>query len=248
MYWRALDFSREVDQHLKSKRGSGYDLELSIDETTAPTLPSHHLFIASELLQRGVTVSSLAPRFIGEFQKGIDYIGDLQEFERQFAVHCAIAKERGNYKISIHSGSDKFSTYPAIGKHTGLRVHLKTAGTSWLEAVRVIAWTNPALFRRMLTAAFACFPDASKLYHITANLGAIPAAADVPDAELERFVTERDSRQLLHITYGGLLTDPGIRGDFFATLAANEERHYGAVADHIGRHIRLLGVPVRSGA
>jgi hypothetical protein len=117
MYGRALDFSRDVDRHLKEKRGDGYDLEISIDETTAPTLPAHHLFIAAELARRGVAVNSLAPRFVGEFQKGIDYIGDTAEFERQFAVHCAIARRYGGYKVSIHSGSDKFSVYPAIGRH-----------------------------------------------------------------------------------------------------------------------------------
>ena len=244
MYWNALEFSRDVDRHLKEKRGSAYDLEISIDETTSPTLPSHHLFIASELLRRDVAVSSLAPRFIGEFQKGIDYIGDVAEFERQFAVHCAIAQARGNYKISIHSGSDKISVYPAIGRHTGMRLHLKTAGTSWLEAVRVIAETDPGLFRRMLSRAFASFPDAAKLYHITADLTAIPEAETVPDSELSRYIEERNSRQLLHITYGGLLGDPRIRADFFAVLARNEERHYEAVEAHIGRHIRLLGAPV----
>ncbi|MFH2115551.1 MAG: tagaturonate epimerase family protein, partial [Spirochaetota bacterium] len=95
MYWKALDFTAEVDARLRSKRGDAYDLEVSIDETTAPTVPSHHLFIASELERRNVTVNSLAPRFIGEFQKGIDYIGDLAEFERQFIVHCKIAKAFG---------------------------------------------------------------------------------------------------------------------------------------------------------
>ncbi|MGA2975475.1 MAG: tagaturonate epimerase family protein [Spirochaetia bacterium] len=244
MYGRALDFSREVDRHLKEKRGDRYDLEISIDETTAPTLPSHHLFIAGELALRGVAVNSLAPRFIGEFQKGIDYIGDVREFESQFIVHCSIARARGNYKISIHSGSDKFSVYPPIGKHSDMRLHLKTAGTSWLEAVRVIAATNPPLFRRMLAQAYTCFPEASKLYHITADLGAIPQAGSVADSQLERFVDERDSRQLLHITYGGLLNDPGIRNEFFGTLAANEERHYAAVERHMEKHIRLLGVPV----
>jgi hypothetical protein len=114
--------------------------------------------------------------------------------------------------VSIHSGSDKFSVYPPIGAHTGLRVHLKTADTSWLEAVRVIVWTNPRLFRSMLARAFACFPEASKLYHIT---------------------------------YGGLLHDPEVRGEFFSTLADNEVRHYAAVERHIGRHIQLLGVPRR---
>src|SRR5208283_2463422 len=153
MYGRALDFSRDVDRHLKEKRGDGYDLEISIDETTAPTLPAHHLFIAAELARRGVAVNSLAPRFVGEFQKGIDYIGDTVEFERQFEVHCAIARRYGGYKVSIHSGSDKFSVYPAIGRHTGMRLHLKTAGTSWLQAVRVVSRVNAPLFRRMLTRA-----------------------------------------------------------------------------------------------
>ena len=145
--------------------------------------------------------------------------------------------------MSIHSGSDKFSVYPPIGLHTGMRVHLKTAGTSWLEAVRVIAWTNPLLFRSMLARAFLCFPEASKLYHVSADLATIPPAAGVADAALEDFVTAPACRQLLHITYGGLLNDPEVRGEFFSTLADNEERHYAAVERHIGRHIRLLGVP-----
>lgn len=246
MYGRALDFAREVDRHLKEKRGDRYDLEISIDETTAPTLPAHHLFIASELGRRGVAVNSLAPRFVGEFQKGIDYIGDLAEFEKQFEVHCAIAKRYGGYKISIHSGSDKFLVYPAIGRHTGLRLHLKTAGTSWLEAVRVIARTNPALFRALLGKAFACFEDATKLYHVTTNLDAIPDARDKADSELESYLNANDSRQLLHITYGGLLNDPEIRGSFFETLARNEEAHYAAVQMHMEKHLRLLGVPARS--
>jgi hypothetical protein len=246
MYGRALDFAREVDRHLKEKRGDRYDLEISIDETTTPTVPAHHLFIASELGRRGVAVNSLAPRFVGEFQKGIDYIGDLTEFEKQFELHCAIAKRYGGYKISIHSGSDKFLVYPAIGRHTGMRLHLKTAGTSWLEAVRVIARTNPALFRALLGKAFACFEDATKLYHVTTNLDAIPDARDRADSELEGYLNANDSRQLLHITYGGLLNDPEIRGSFFETLARNEEAHCAAVQMHMEKHLRLLGVPARS--
>ena len=242
MYGRALDFARDVDRHLKEKRGDRYDLEISIDETTAPTLPAHHLFIASELGRRGVAVNSLAPRFIGEFQKGIDYIGDTAEFARQFEVHCAIARRYGGYKISIHSGSDKFSVYPAIGRHTGMRLHLKTAGTSWLEAVRVIARTNPTLFRVMLGKAFKGFEDAARLYHVTTNLDAIPDSRDRADSELERYLDASDSRQLLHITYGGLLNDPDIRGGFFETLARNEETHYAAVEKHMNEHLRLLGV------
>jgi hypothetical protein len=243
MYGRALDFAAEVDRHLRQRRGSAYDLEVSIDETTTPTLPSHHLFIAAELQRRGVAVTSMAPRFVGEFQKGIDYIGDLGEFEAQFAVHCAIARARGNYKISIHSGSDKFSVYPAIGRHTGMRLHLKTAGTSWLQALRVIVRANPPLFRRMLTRAIAWFPEAAKLYHVTADPAAIPAADGLPDGELERLLDAPDSRQVLHIAYGGLLDDPSLRDPFFSTLDAFEENHYTVVQEHIEKHVALLGVP-----
>lgn len=246
MYGRALDFARDVDRHLKEKRGDSYDLEISIDETTAPTLPAHHLFIASELGRRGVAVNSLAPRFIGEFQKGIDYIGDIAEFARQFEVHCAIARRYGGYKVSIHSGSDKFSVYPTIGRHTGMRLHLKTAGTSWLEAVRAIARTNPSLFRAMLGKAFACFEEAARLYHVTTNLGAIPDVRESADSELEGYLDANDSRQLLHITYGGLLGDPEIRGSFFETLASHEETHYAVVEQHMDKHLRLLGVPART--
>ena len=241
MYLRALDFSKDVDSHIRARRGDLYDLEISIDETTAPTLPEHHLFIAEELALRRVMVSSLAPRFIGEFQKGIDYIGNVDDFERQFAVHCEIAKAAGGYKISIHSGSDKFSVYPAIGRHTGMRLHLKTAGTSWLQAVLVIARVNPSLFRRMLAAAVASFAEAAKLYQVSTDLSAVPNARDLSDAELPGLLDARDPRQLLHITYGGLLNDPGIRAGIFQTLSQNEDLHYSAVEQHMEKHIRLLG-------
>lgn len=138
--------------------------------------------------------------------------------------------------------------YPAIGKHTGMRLHLKTAGTSWLEAVRVIARLNPTLFRTMLSKAFDYFPEATKLYHVTTNLSTIPAANGVPDSKLESYLNATDSRQLLHITYGGLLNDPSIREEFHTTLIQNEGQHYDAVEEHMDKHIRLLGVPRAVGA
>lgn len=243
MYWKALEFTGEVDRHLRSRRGDAYDLEVSIDETTAPTVPAHHLFIAAELARRGVTVNSLAPRFIGEFQKGIDYIGNAGDFEKQFVVHCAIAKAYGGYKISIHSGSDKFSVYPAIGRHTDLRVHVKTAGTSWLEALHAAALSDPALFRDLLRKAYRYFPDALKLYHITPDLSKIPDEKTVADKALTAYLERPESRQLLHVSYGGLLTDPDTAPRFFSFLFAEEELHYGCVSDHIRRHIQKLGTP-----
>ncbi|MBN2449016.1 MAG: tagaturonate epimerase family protein, partial [Lentisphaeria bacterium] len=241
MYNGALDFAREAYDLLCRRRGEAFDLEISIDETSAPTLPSHHLFIIRELLFRDIVVSSLAPRFIGEFQKAVDYIGDLAEFEQQFAVHCAIAQAYGDYKVSIHSGSDKFSVYPAIGRHTRHRVHVKTAGTSWLEAVRAIAAANPKLYRRMHTRAFEVLPEALKLYHITPHLERIPDLDTVPDDGLPALMDHDDARQLLHVTYGGLLRDEAIRDDFFEVLDTREEVYHDCLERHFVKHLTALG-------
>jgi hypothetical protein len=184
----------------------------------------------------------VAPRFIGEFQKGIDYIGDLNEFEKQFIVHAEIAKTHGNYKISIHSGSDKFSVYPIIGKHTDGRVHLKTAGTSWLEAVKAIAIKNPSLYRTMHKKAFDYFEDATKQYHVTTDITAIKDIEQVSDEHLLDFFDDNNARQLIHITYGHLLNDPDIRQPFFSTLHSEEELHYELLRDHLGNHVKGLGI------
>ena len=186
----------------------------------------------------------MAPRFVGEFQKGIDYIGDLAEFEKQFAVHCAIARARGGYKISIHSGSDKFSVYPAIGRHTGMRLHLKTAGTSWLQAVRVIARTNPPLFRRMLARAIAWFPRRGEALprrrgsrgHPAGRRGAGRRAGEVPGPAGFPAAPAHHLRRCCWTT-------PGSARSFSHALEKNEEAHYAAVQEHMERHIRLLGVP-----
>jgi hypothetical protein len=246
MYTPALDFAREVYALLKAKRGEGrFDLEMSIDETTTPTLPAHHLFIIRELIRRGVKVVSLAPRFIGEFQKGIDYMGDLAEFTRQFTVHTIIAQTHGNYKISIHSGSDKFSIFPIIGRITGGRFHEKTAGTSWLEAVRLVATQAPRLYRKMHKMALERLPDALKLYHITPDLASIPDLNLMKDSELAELMNQNAARQVLHVTYGFLLDDPAIHDEFFQVLDQFEEDHYRMIERHFVRHMEGLGIPRR---
>lgn len=245
MYGDAVRFTKEVDTHLRNARGDEYDLEVSIDETTTPTLPAHHLYIIKELNHLGVTVNSLAPRFIGEFQKGIDYIGDLTEFERQFRVHAEIAQTNGDYKVSIHSGSDKFSVFPTIGKYTNMRLHAKTAGTNWLEALRTIAMKDPQLYRKIHTKAFAHLDDALKLYHITADFGKIAPLESVADADLPNYLEHNEARQLLHITYGGLLNDPEIRTPFFVALSKHEDTYYERIQTHIGKHFDKLGIPKR---
>ena len=86
---------------------------------------------------------SLAPRYIGDFEKGVDYKGDVAALERSLRDHAAIAELLGPYKLSLHSGSDKLSMYPALARATKGRFHVKTAGTSYLEALRVVARHEP---------------------------------------------------------------------------------------------------------
>ncbi|MCP4398431.1 MAG: hypothetical protein GY801_14180, partial [bacterium] len=247
MYLDAISFAKEVYDLLVSHRGEGnFDFEMSIDETEAPTVPQHHLFIIKELIHHGVVVESLAPRFIGEFQKAIDYIGDLDEFEKQFNVHCQIAKTHGNYKVSVHSGSDKFSAYPAIGKYTDGRLHVKTAGTSWLEAVRVISMKVPELYREIHQVALDSVEGALKFYHITADFSKIEPLESVSDTELSKYLDLAESRQLIHIIYGFVMQNDALREKFYKALFIHEDLHYQLIRDHIRKHVTLLGRPKKS--
>ncbi|GAK53583.1 hypothetical protein U14_04849 [Candidatus Moduliflexus flocculans] len=249
MYSAAVSFAAGVYRLICARKGAGsVDFEVSIDETTMPTLPEHHLFIVKELIHNDVIVDSLAPRFIGEFQKAIDYIGDLQEFERQLQQHCAIARACGNYKISIHSGSDKFSAYPAIGKWTNGRLHIKTAGTSWLEALRVVAVTEPELYREIHQVALNSYQEALKFYHITADFNNIRPLDDTPDAQLIDYLMQPESRQLLHIIYGFVLQDASLKKRLYQALHRHEALHYRFVSSHLRKHVALLGRPLRDGA
>src|SRR4029078_8952905 len=109
----------------------------------------------------------VAPRFIGQFEKGIDYKGDLKAFEASLRQHLAIAKYCGPYKISVHSGSYKFSLYPVLGRVCGDLLHVKTAGTSYLEALRVVVRTDPALFGEIAASSHGRFATDRATYHIS---------------------------------------------------------------------------------
>jgi hypothetical protein len=246
LFHQAIDFSEEVHQVLiqRTDRKHLIDFEISIDETPFPTSPETHLFLMIALRHRGVRIDSLAPRFIGQFQKGIDYRGEMTSFREQFRRHVLIAQHYGNYKISIHSGSDKFSIFPHIGEISQGKIHLKTAGTSWLEAVRLISLKDPSLYREMHLQALSAFGEASKHYQVTTDLSSIPQIEALTDSELSRLLDQENARQLLHITYGFLLKSE-LRDRIFKTLIHYEE-DYGSLLDkHIEKHLEYLGVERR---
>jgi hypothetical protein len=220
---------------------------MSIDETLTSTTPESHYFVASELISGGVEITSLAPRFCGEFQKGIDYIGDIEQFKKEFEMHVKIAENFG-YKISVHSGSDKFAVFPIIGKATGGEYHLKTAGTNWLEAVRVIADKNPSLYRRMHKFAIENLNEAKKYYHISGDPDNIPDIDQLEDEDLPSLMDKDDSRQVMHITYGLILMEKNADGAFafrdeiYSTLHKYEDDYCFALEKHIGKHLKGLGL------
>jgi hypothetical protein len=242
VYREAIDHAKRLYDTAVSAVGEKmFDFELSVDETSTPTTLQAHVFVVMELRSMGVSISSLAPRFVGEFQKGIDYIGIVDEFEKSFAMHAAIAKKLG-HKISIHSGSDKFSIFPAVGKYSGGVFHIKTSGTNWLAALKVIAEKRPAFFRKLYDFALAHFETARSYYHITPAMENVPDIGDIPDGSLPNVFQNRDARQVLHISYGEMFASRRLKAEIFETIETYIEEYWEELERHIGRHTDLLGL------
>jgi len=239
-YGRAIAHTAAMYRHLTQVASGEFELEISVDETESPTSPAEHYYFAAELRRLGVEWVSLAPRFIGRFEKGVDYIGNVDEFRESFARHAAVMRTLGPYKISIHSGSDKFSIYPIVAELTGGLVHLKTAGTSYLEALRAVARIAPPLFGKVLDFARERYETDKASYHVSADVAKVPPAAALGDGDLPALLDDFDARQVLHVTFGSVLTADG--GARFArairqALESDEEAHYAALAHHLGRHV-----------
>jgi tagaturonate epimerase len=210
-----------------------FDFEVSVDETEAATTPLEHYFIANELTRAGVKFTSLAPRFTGRFEKGVDYIGDLEALDVELSKHAAVTRQFDTYKLSLHSGSDKFSVYPLIVKHWGRRVHVKTAGTSYLEALRTLASTSPALFERIWSLGLERYWEDRATYIVSADPARVAA-----DLSLPALLDDFHAREILHVTFGSVLAQ------FGSEIKAELERHAGEykanLEKHFAKHLDLL--------
>ena len=237
-YGRVVAHTVKMYRHLAKVMGSRpFELEMSVDETDTITSLPEHVYIAHELRRLGVRWVSLAPRYVGTFEKGVDYIGNLDEFEQSFARHLAVSNSYGPYKLSLHSGSDKFSVYPIAARVAGELVHLKTAGTSYLEALRAIATVNPQLFREIASFAASRYPIDRASYHVSAELSKMPNPASLPDDQLTTLLDSFDSREILHVTFGSVLNHAPFRAPFFAALRSNEEVYSEMLEKHFNRHL-----------
>lgn len=222
---------------IKEKISLPFDFEISIDEAPEPTTLSTHKFIVEKLRRNGVEFTGLALKFSGKFEKGIDYTGNIKTFKKNFLEHLAICKHYEGYKLSVHSGSDKFSIYPIIGQNADT-FHVKTAGTSWLEAVRLISHKDPQLFRSMYQVALNNFEESCKAYQITTTKTEIPDINKFSDKDLSILLNINASRQLIHISYGVLLKD--MKNEIYNILNLFEKEHYQMLKNHLGKHLKAL--------
>lgn len=143
-YLGACQQARAVYDYISAHKGAEpFVVEVSMDETDHPQSPMQLLVILIALADLQIPLSTIAPKFTGRFNKGVDYAGDLAQFEKEFREDIAVIEYAvthyqlpSDLKLSVHSGSDKFSLYPIINrllKQTGAGIHVKTAGTNWLE-------------------------------------------------------------------------------------------------------------------
>ena len=255
-YGPAIRHAVELADYIRSvsdKSGQDHEIELSVDETEQPTTLAEHYIIADQCVKRGMKLVSLAPRFIGDFEKGVDYKGDVAQLEASLNDHAAIAELLGPYKLSLHSGSDKLSMYPALARSTKGQFHVKTAGTSYLEAIRVVALCDEALFRRVIDFGRERYAVDKATYHVSGTVEGNPAPADVSDVKvLEREYLElwdevpqgkgftKPGRQILHCTFGSTLTDPELGPAVREVVESNLDTFTEVLRDHFVRHLQAL--------
>jgi len=225
---------------LLEEGGFPFDLEVSLDEGEVETSPEAHFFVAEELHRRGVDFQSIAPRFPGSFEKAIDYVGEKETLASALRAHALITGNIGGYRLSLHSGSDKFSIYPLFFRETKGVFHVKTSGTSWLASLSTVAEVHPEFFRTVYAIAYETLEENLKAYALSLERNDVPPHLQgIPDSELSRFCFSHPKiRQLLHIAYGAILDRVG--EELYGILFKAEKKHFAKVRENIERHLHTL--------
>ncbi len=251
----ALDLAAYI-RDAASQRGQDHEIEISVDETEQPTTPAEHYIIADQMLLAGVKLVSLAPRFVGDLEKALDYKGDLSTLAASLAQHAAIAAQLGPYKLSLHSGSDKLSMYRLFAEATKGRFHIKTAGTSYLEALRVVGRHDEDLLRRIVDFARNHYETDKATYHVSATVNQVPPPEQLPHLQqLEGIYLEhwadipgcppvrgfiQPGRQILHCTFGSVLTHDEFGPAITHLLQSHPETYRQVLDEHFGKHLEAL--------
>lgn len=264
-YLAAAIAAGQIYKHIAAKKGAdNFITEVSIDETDSPQTPPELLIILAAIADEKIPIQTVAPKFTGRFNKGVDYVGDTAQFAMEFSDDLAViayAIEKYHLpetlKLSVHSGSDKFSIYSAIRnaiRKTGAGLHLKTAGTTWLEELIGLAEAGPeglALAKEVYAEAFAhkealCDPYAAV---IDIDYAKLPLPSDVNGWNAKQYTDalrhvqsnpnfNPNVRQLLHVGYK-VAAQMGDR--YLKMLKKSEESISRNVCENIfDRHIKPL--------
>jgi hypothetical protein len=256
-YLLAVRKAGEIYRHIESAKGAGqFITEVSMDETDQPQTPLEMLFILAAIADESIPAQTIAPKFTGRFNKGVDYVGDVDQFAREFNADLAVINYATkhfdlptNLKLSVHSGSDKFSIYGPI--HQALKrfdagLHIKTAGTTWLEELIGLAVAGEdglAIAKEVYRNAYGRFDELAKPYATVIDIDSdkLPEPDEVDAWRGEQYAEalrhDPDSlgynphfRQLLHVGYK-VAAEMGER--YLHALEANEA----AIAPHVTGNI-----------
>jgi tagaturonate epimerase len=255
---KAWDIYRKIE---KVKGNGNFITEISMDEVAHPQTPVELFFILKMLASENIPLQTIAPKFPGRFNKGVDYTGDVEKFESEFEADLLIIDYAihefglpGNLKMSIHSGSDKFAIYPIIGsliRKYDKGIHIKTAGTTWLEEIIGLAESGG---EGLAFAKDIYIRSLDKIEELTApysdvidiNVRSLPSKTEVSKWSASEFAdslrhnpeNERynlNMRQLVHVAYK-LAAEK--KEEYFRLLHANEETISKCVYDNVyHRHI-----------
>ncbi len=264
-YLPAVKEAGRIYRHIVERKGAdGFVTEVSMDEVDVAQKPEEIRYILTELAKEKVPLQTFAPKFTGRFNKGVDYVGDLAQFEREFEEDLQVlawaAKELdlpGNLKLSIHSGSDKFSIYPIMGRlvrkyDAGL--HVKTAGTTWLEEIIGLSLADPealALAKKIYRIALTRMDELTVPYATVIDVDKSklpdPAAVDGWDAEMFARTLRHDEsdelynpsfRQLVHVSFK---VAAELKDEYYPALDRNLDVIGREIEANIGdRHVRRL--------
>lgn len=264
-YLFAAQEAGRIYRHIESRKGAGnFVTEVSMDEVDSPQTPIEIFFILSALAQENIPAQTIAPKFTGRFNKGVEYVGDTVQFEKEFREDLLVidfaVKEFGlpsGLKLSIHSGSDKFSIYPIMGRlirQYDKGIHIKTAGTTWLEENIGLALADEKaleLAKKIAICALGrmeelCIPYATVIDINPANLPTAEQIASWSGEQYARALRHNqkdplynpDFRQLVHVSYK---IAAELSNDFYSAL----ERNASVVAQQVkenllDRHIARL--------
>lgn len=256
-YLLAVQEAGRIYRHIADRKGAdNFVTEVSMDETDLPQTPLDMLIILAAIADEGIPVQTIAPKFTGRFNKGVDYVGDLAKFKAEFRSDLAVIRFAvehfglpDNLKLSVHSGSDKFSIYPVIGdliREADAGLHLKTAGTTWLEELIGLADAGGdalSIVHEVYRLTYErydemCAPYASVI-DINQSLLPSPAAfASLSGADVVACLEHDQScsaynpnvRQLMHVGYK-------VAAEMGARFSDALQQHAPIIAGHVTRNI-----------